>query len=82
MAISGHKTRAVFHRYGIQPQEQLREATARLENAIRTKFGQSQESEHPSETTDRQDLVDSIVRGSGGPCWIRTSDQRIMSPQL
>ena len=78
-ALDSAWVRAVFDRDGIQPQEQLREAIARLENAIRTRFGRSQESEQPRETTDRHDLVDSIVLGGGGPCWIRTSDQRIMS---
>lgn len=82
MAISGHKTRAVFDRYGIQPQGQLREATARLENAIRTKFGQSQKSESTREGAEKPYLFDSIVLSGGGPCRIRTCDQRIMSPQL
>ena len=37
MAISGHKTRAVFDRYGIQPEAKLREAADKLE----TQYGQN-----------------------------------------
>ena len=82
MAISGHKTRAVFDRYGIQPQELLRTATNRLEKAIRTKFGQPQVSAPSRRANEKPQATDSLVLGGGGPCWIRTSDQRIMSPQL
>ena len=82
MAISGHKTRSVLDRYGIQPQAKLREATEKLESSIRTKYGQSEESEPDGTVRLEADLVDSIALGGGGPCWIRTSDQRIMSPQL
>jgi len=41
MAISGHRTRAVFDRYGIQPEAKLQEAMKMLETGIRTKDGQS-----------------------------------------
>lgn len=39
MAISGHRTRAVFDRYGIQPEAKLHEAMKKLETEIRTKDG-------------------------------------------
>jgi hypothetical protein len=45
MAMSGHTTRSVFDRYGIQPEERLHDAVARLENRIRTKSGQSGENQ-------------------------------------
>lgn len=43
MAMSGHTTRSVFDRYGIQPEERLHDAVSRLEKRIRTKYGQSTE---------------------------------------
>ena len=48
MAITGHRTRAVFDRYGIQPEAKLREAIGKREASIRTKHGQSDESEGPT----------------------------------
>ncbi len=48
MAISGPRTRAVFDRYGIQPEAKLHEAMKKLETKIRTKDGQS-EAQRPAD---------------------------------
>ena len=83
MKISGHRSRSVFDRYDIVNERDLVEAAAKLDRYLGRSLGTI------LGTIDDPKVHNNTVAGAnplltkenfGGPCWIRTNDQRIMSP--
>jgi integrase len=78
MSISGHRTRSIVDRYHIVPEQDINEAADRIAAAnlknYRTATGERQPAAR--NTLNQALLLDFI----GGPAWIRTRDQGIMSP--